>query len=189
MSGEEENNFVSLKKEDFGYGIVLPTPSTGAWQAPPSSGVEKNKRKRPYIRRLKKRVEVGSSFMCLICKKEYVYEAFLTRHIVSKHRACEPVHQYLCRQCGAIFADESGYEKHKAGFFEFLKHHLEHVAPKQREQENEVSQYEAFVNAGNFQLKEEDSARFQVEENADAMLDSILKELEETSTENVVLQQ
>lgn len=97
-------------------------------------------------RKAKKGMLAGSS-MCLICNKEYVYEAFLTRHMVSKHRACEPIHQYKCRHCGAIFADEAGFEKHKARFFEFLKHHLERVKPKELEQENEVTKFEEFMKA------------------------------------------
>jgi hypothetical protein len=99
------------------------------------------------LKRKAKRSAMAGSFVCLICNKEYVYETFLTRHMVSKHRACEPLHQYKCRHCGAIFADEAGFEKHKSLFFDFLKHHLERVKPKELEQENEVSEFEEFVKA------------------------------------------
>ena len=101
---------------------------------------------KPAKRKAKKSNAAGS-FVCLLCNKEYVYEAFLTRHMVSKHRACEPIHQYRCRQCGAIFADEAGFEKHKSLFFEFLRHHIERVRPKDLEQENEVLEFEEFVKA------------------------------------------
>ena len=99
------------------------------------------------MRKKAKRSALAGTFVCLICQKEYVYETFLTRHMVSKHRACEPLHQYKCRHCGAIFADEVGFEKHKSLFFDFLKHHIEHVRPKELEQENEVTEFEEFVKA------------------------------------------
>jgi hypothetical protein len=101
------------------------------------------KRKRSYVRKPKQ--QRMSSVMCLICNKEYVYEAFLTRHMVSAHRACAPIHQYKCRHCGAIFADEVGFDAHQALFFEFLKHHIDHVAPKHREQEEQAADFEGFV--------------------------------------------
>ena len=105
---------------------------------------------RSIVKQMKKKAKrsaLAGTFVCLICQKEYVYETFLTRHMVSKHRACEPLHQYKCRHCGAIFADEVGFEKHKSLFFDFLKHHIEHVRPKEEEQENEVLEFEEFVKA------------------------------------------
>ena len=99
------------------------------------------------MKKKSKRSAMAGTFVCLICQKEYVYESFLTRHMVSKHRACEPLHQYKCKHCGAIFADEIGFEKHKSLFFDFLKHHIEHVRPKELEQENEVIEFEEFVKA------------------------------------------
>jgi hypothetical protein len=85
--------------------------------------------------------------MCLICHKEYVYEKFLTRHMVSKHRACAPVHQYTCRHCDAIFADEAGFDEHTAHFFNFLTHHLDRVLPKQREQEEQAEEFQDLLSA------------------------------------------
>ena len=99
------------------------------------------------VKRKTKKSALAGTFPCLICNKEYMYETFLTRHMVSKHRACEPIHQYRCRHCGAIFADETGFEKHKALFFDFLRHHLERVRPMELQQENEVSEFEQFINA------------------------------------------
>jgi len=93
------------------------------------------------VKRKTKKSALAGTFPCLICNKEYMYETFLTRHMVSKHRACEPIHQYRCRHCGAIFADETGFEKHKALFFDFLRHHLERVRPMElhKETSGEVS--------------------------------------------------
>jgi hypothetical protein len=193
MSISEENEIVNFEmdpefQEDLDYGGISVSPLTAAvgevWQEapPPKNGRGKERKSKiQYVGKSSKRVHTGASFVCLICNKTYKYEAFLTRHMVSKHRACEAIHQYSCMQCGAIFADEAGYEKHKASFYEFLNHHLQHVAPKQREKENELRGYEAFVNAdGILELKED----MKTGEDEDIMLDNILKELEETTKEN-----
>ena len=158
-----------------------------------------------HLKKKTKRSNAAGSYVCLLCNKEYIYEAFLTRHMVSKHRACEPIHQYRCRQCGAIFADEAGFEKHKSLFFEFLRHHIERVKPKEIEQLNEVSEFEEFVKATAEKGEDEeeeaedniDAAGRRQEENADCMesgelVDSVFEDLngpaekkrkEETDTE------
>jgi uncharacterized protein YlaI len=141
---------------------------------PPSSDEGVAADGQSVVKQLKKKAKrsaMAGSFLCLICNKEYVYEAFLTRHMVSKHRACEPIHQYRCRQCGAIFADEAGFEKHKSLFFDFLRHHLERVKPKELEQENEVTQFEEFVKATAVEKTEEDG-----HEHASGMDESIQRE-------------
>ena len=114
---------------------------------PPNSPIESVLANAKEARRKTKKSALAGTFPCLICNKEYMYETFLTRHMVSKHRACEPIHQYRCKHCGAIFADETGFEKHKALFFDFLRHHLERVRPMELQQENEVSEFEQFINA------------------------------------------
>ena len=152
MSGAEINiarvksepiDIVQKKKEetDGEYSSVFP------WQENICEAAGATKKGVKSLKRKSKKGRLGTDYVCLICNKEYVYEAFLTRHMVSKHRACEPIHQYKCRQCGAIFADEAGFEKHKSLFFEFLKHHIERVRPKEVEQENEVTHFEEFLMA------------------------------------------
>jgi transcription elongation factor Elf1 len=114
---------------------------------PPNSPIESALANAKEARRKTKKSALAGTFPCLICNKEYMYETFLTRHMVSKHRACEPIHQYRCKHCGAIFADEAGFEKHKSLFFDFLRHHLERVRPMELQQENEVSEFEQFFHA------------------------------------------
>jgi hypothetical protein len=91
---------------------------------PPNLPIESALADAKEVKRKTKKSALAGIFPCLIYNKEYMYKTFLTRHMVSKHRACEPIHQYRSKHCGAIFADETGFEKHKSLFFDFLRHHL-----------------------------------------------------------------
>lgn len=54
-------------------------------------------------------------FMCVICKKPYQTVTYLQKHMVAKHRVCEPVVQAKCDFCGCTFSEQGQFELHLEG--------------------------------------------------------------------------
>ena len=51
-------------------------------------------------------------FICVLCQKPYKTISNLQKHMVAKHRVCQPVVQVDCEFCGNTFADQFQFEKH-----------------------------------------------------------------------------
>jgi hypothetical protein len=76
---------------------------------PPPHG--KQKREPSTVQ--KKASDFGlDKFICVLCQKPYKTISNLQKHMVAKHRVCQPVVQVDCEFCGNTFADQFQFEKH-----------------------------------------------------------------------------
>jgi len=53
-----------------------------------------------------------AKFICVLCQKPYRTISNLQKHMVAKHRVCQPVVQVKCEFCGNVFADQLQFESH-----------------------------------------------------------------------------
>lgn len=71
-------------------------------------------RKRPLAASATRKVrsEIWDKIPCLLCNRPYKTVAYLQKHMVAKHRICQPVVQVKCEFCGSVFADQEQFQAH-----------------------------------------------------------------------------
>ena len=63
-------------------------------------------------KRTKKRTAEWDKVPCVLCNKSYRTFAYLRKHMVAKHRVCNPVVQIRCEFCGSLFSDRDQFRYH-----------------------------------------------------------------------------
>lgn len=60
----------------------------------------------------KRRNRDWDKYPCVLCNKPYKTVAYLQKHMVAKHRLCDPVVQIKCELCGCLFSNQSQFKIH-----------------------------------------------------------------------------
>ena len=109
-------------------------------QQPEESGAKKRGRPAssskgaPPRKKAARTAESWDKIPCLICNKPYQTVAYLQKHMIAKHKLCQPVIQVKCNFCGCTFADQKEFELHSEEASRHLANHTGAVAQLRQDQ-------------------------------------------------------
>ena len=88
----------------------------------------------PPRKKAARTAESWDKIPCLICNKPYQTVAYLQKHMIAKHKICQPVIQVKCNFCGCTFADQKEFELHSEEASRHLANHTGAVAQLRQDQ-------------------------------------------------------
>jgi hypothetical protein len=143
--GDEDPNyyFDPVGAETFGWHHPQqPEQQQQQQQQPDESGAKKRGRPAaaasskgaPPRKKAARTAESWDKIPCLICNKPYQTVAYLQKHMLAKHKICQPVIQVKCNFCGCTFACQKEFELHSEEASRHLANHTGAVAQLRQDQ-------------------------------------------------------
>ncbi len=80
---------------------------------------------------------------CLICNKPYQTVAYLQKHMMAKHKICQPMIQEKCDFCGCKCASQNEIELHSEEASSHLANHTGAVAQLRQDQLRKIVREES----------------------------------------------
>ena len=141
--GDEDPNyyFDPVGAETFGWHHPQQPEQQQQQQQPDESGAKKRGRPAaaasegaPPRKKAARTAESWDKIPCLICNKPYQTVAYLQKHMIAKHKICQPVIQVKCNFCGCTFACQKEFELHSEEASRHLANHTGAVAQLRQDQ-------------------------------------------------------